>query len=107
VRIHAEPTRLRQLVENLLKNAIEHGGRAVTVRVGALDDGFYVADDGPGIPSDQRDQVFEAGYSTTNGGTGFGLSIVKRVVSAHDWEIRIIEAAGGGTRFEISAVEFR
>lgn len=99
--IHADESRLKQVFENLVRNAVEHGGGEVTVTVGELDDGFYVEDDGPGIPEDERDNVFDAGYTTTDGGTGFGLSIVKQVVDAHDWEIQVTEGTDGGARFEI------
>jgi signal transduction histidine kinase len=53
------------------------------VSVGAIDDGFYVADTGPGIPESDREDVFEAGYSTNAAGTGFGLRIVKQIIDAH------------------------
>ncbi|MUW14409.1 PAS domain-containing protein [Halorubrum sp. CBA1125] len=106
VTIEADDDRLRQLFENLFSNAIEHGGGDVTVTVGAVDDGFYVEDDGPGIPEDRRHDVFAAGYSTGEAGTGFGLSIVKRVVEAHGWEIRVTDGTDGGARFEITGVEF-
>ncbi|ACV47627.1 MULTISPECIES: sensor histidine kinase [Halomicrobium] len=87
----ADPDRFRQLLENLFRNAVEHGGDDVTVRVGRLPDGngFYLADDGPGIPVDEREAVFESGYSTTDGGTGFGLAIVSEIVDAHGWEITV------------------
>lgn len=77
------------------------------ITVGVLDQerGFYVADDGDGIPEDERDRVFESGYSTDREGTGFGLAIVKQVVDAHGWEIRLAESDTGGTRFEIPGVE--
>ncbi|WP_240728558.1 ATP-binding protein [Halobellus limi] len=103
--ISADETQLRQLFENLLRNAVEHGGDAV--RVGTLEDadGFYVEDDGPGIPPDKRGDVFEYGYSTTQGGTGFGLSIAKQCVEAHGWEIRVTDGAEGGARFEITGVD--
>ena len=103
----ADPSRLRQLLENLYRNAIEHGGTDVTVTVGRLPDGdgFYVADDGPGIPPEARDEVFESGYSTADGGTGFGLAIVGEIVDAHGWEIAVTESEGGGARFEITGVE--
>ena len=104
--IHADESRLKQLVENLVRNAVEHGGDTVTVTVGELDDGFYVEDDGPGIPESERDDVFDAGYSTNEAGTGFGLSIVKQVVNAHDWKIRVTEGSKGGARFEVSGVTF-
>ncbi|MXR40422.1 PAS domain-containing protein [Halobaculum sp. WSA2] len=104
--IRADRSRLQQLLENLMRNAVEHGGELVTVTVGKLEDGFYVEDDGLGIPTEDRDEVFEAGYSTSEGGTGFGLSIVKQVAEAHDWKIRAIEGSKGGARFEITGVEF-
>lgn len=96
---------LRQLLENLFKNAITHGGPDVTVTIGDIDDGFYVADDGPGIPEAKRQNVFELGYSTAADGVGFGLSIVNELVEAHEWEIDVTESADGGARFEIIGVE--
>jgi signal transduction histidine kinase len=102
--IHADPSRLRQLLENLMGNAVEHGSDDVTVRVGALPDGFYVADDGPGIPEGDRETVFEPGYSTTDDGTGFGLAIVRRIAHAHDWSIAVTEGPDGGARFEFTNI---
>lgn len=104
--IRADESRLQQLFENLFRNAVEHGGDNVTVTVGDLDDGFYVADDGPGIPESEREAVFEPGHSDGETGTGFGLSIVEEIVQAHDWEIRVVEGSEGGARFEITDVEF-
>lgn len=104
--VEADDDRLSQLLENLFKNAIEHCGNGVTVTVGAIDDGFYIEDGGPGIPEDRREDVFTAGYSTKEDGTGFGLNIVKRIVKAHGWEIHVAESSEGGTRFEITSVEF-
>ncbi|MFB6250486.1 MAG: PAS domain S-box protein [Halobellus sp.] len=103
--IEADTDRFRQLLENLLRNAIEHGGDDVTVTVGAMADGFYIEDDGPGIAKNSHDDVFAAGYSTNQEGTGFGLSIVKRVAEAHGWEISVIDGSRGGPRFEITGVE--
>lgn len=102
--IQADRTRLQQLLENLFKNAIEHGGDTVTIRVGDLDDGFYVEDDGVGIPEGNRQDVFEGGYSTTTDGTGFGLAIVAEVANAHGWDVRITESREGGARFEVGGV---
>ena len=122
-RILADESRLGQLLENLYRNSVEHGsmdsrpqaddaiehgasdGTDVTIRVGTLAEGFYVEDDGPGIPPDQREEVFEAGYSTERESTGFGLSIVREIVRAHDWSIAIAEGQSGGARFEITGVE--
>lgn len=103
-RILANKSRLKQVFENLFRNAVEHGGADVTVVVGELDDGFYIEDDGPGIPSADRDAIFEAGYSQSADGTGFGLSIVEQIVTAHDWHVRVTDGADGGARFEISDI---
>jgi signal transduction histidine kinase len=111
LRFEADPDRLQQVLENLFRNAVEHGttadGADPSVRVGALadGDGFYVADDGPGIPEDRRERVFETGHTTAEGGTGFGLAIVREIVTAHGWAISVTESETGGARFEISGVE--
>ena len=103
--IQADRKHLRQLLTNLLSNAVKHGGSNVSVTVGAIADGFYIKDDGPGIDADERKSVFEAGYSPSAEGTGFGLSIVKQVTEAHGWNICVTDGAEGGTRFEITGVE--
>ena len=102
--ILADERRLRQLFENLVHNAVEHGGDGVTVTVGQVDDGFFLEDDGVGIPAGRRESVFEAGYSTGDEGTGFGLRIAKQVAAAHGWEIRATEGRDGGARFEVTGV---
>jgi PAS domain S-box-containing protein len=151
--IRADRSRLQQLLENLVRNSVEHGSTGnrpqagdseehgstgnrpqagdseehgstgnrpqagdseehgstndgVTVTVGDLPDGFYVADDGPGIPEAERDRVFDAGYTTSQDGTGFGLRIVEQVAEAHAWNIEVMEGDEGGARFEITGVEF-
>jgi PAS domain S-box-containing protein len=103
--INADRSRVKQLFENLYRNAVEHGGTDVTVSVGVMADGFYVADTGPGIPESEREAVFEAGYSTNQDWTGFGLRIVEEVADAHGWEVAVTESAQGGARFEITGVE--
>ncbi|WP_075937835.1 PAS domain S-box protein [Halosegnis longus] len=102
--IRADPERLSQLFENLFRNAVEHGDRP-TVTVGPLPTGFYVADDGPGVPADERDQVFEFGHSGGDG-TGFGLAIVRSIAEAHDWAVSLTDSESGGARFEFTGVEF-
>jgi PAS domain S-box-containing protein len=116
----ADPDRLCELFENLLRNAVEHGStsprsqargdgtESVTVRVGPLDDGsgFYVEDDGPGIPEDYRERVFDHGFTTRDDGTGYGLSVVRSIVGAHGWDVAVTDAEGGGARFEFTNVEF-
>lgn len=99
----ADEARFRQLLENLFTNAVSHGGEDVTVRIDTLPDGFFVADDGTGIPTENRADVFEYGYST-HGGTGLGLPVVRSIAVAHGWEVSVTEAAEGGARFEFEAV---
>ncbi len=103
--IRADPSRLKQFLENLIGNAIEHGGEEATVTVGELADGFYIADDGPHIPEEERERVFETGYSTDDDGTGFGLNIVQEIATAHGWEVSVTDSEGGGARFEITSVD--
>ncbi|MFC7141649.1 PAS domain-containing sensor histidine kinase [Halosimplex aquaticum] len=136
----ADGGRLQQLLENVFRNAVEHGstgppshapedavehgsashanadasadpgeraGPGVTVTVGDLDgrQGFFVADDGPGIPEGDRDSVFDSGYSTSDDGTGLGLSIVRTIAEAHGWEVDVTESERSrGARFEFGEV---
>jgi PAS domain S-box-containing protein len=100
--VEADADRLTRLFENLFRNAVEHTGEDVEVVVGPADNGFFVADDGPGIPEDERENVFEHGYSTSETGTGLGLTIARNIVDAHGWAIRTVESETGGTRFEIT-----
>ncbi|WP_253738717.1 sensor histidine kinase [Halohasta salina] len=123
--VEANPIRLQQLFENLIRNAIEHGSAesvglgadagptdphavfeddtdSVTVTIKPTSTGFAVCDDGPGIPDDQREAIFESGYTTTEAGSGLGLHIVEEIVEAHDWSIAVDESDSGGARFEVS-----
>ena len=101
VTLQADPDRLRHVFENLFRNAVEHGGADVTVRVGARDEeAIYVEDDGPGIPVEKREKVLEPGHSSARDGTGFGLTIVKRIVEAHGWELSVTDGTDDGARFE-------
>ncbi|ADB62520.1 histidine kinase [Haloterrigena turkmenica DSM 5511] len=149
----ADPDRLRQLFENLFRNAVEHGstdspsqaqensvehgstssrpaaddsvehgstssqpstddseptetddGLVVTVGTLAKGEGFFVADDGPGIPASERSRIFERGYTDSDDGTGFGLHIVREIVDAHRWNISVTDSDYGGARFEIDGV---
>jgi len=118
VAIEADRDRLQQALENLFRNAIEHAGEDVSVFVEPLAGdgaGFAVEDDGPGIPPDEQDQVFEYGRTTDENGTGFGLAIVEEIIDAHGWSIRATDGKRsgtgdadtggyGGARFEITGV---
>jgi signal transduction histidine kinase len=116
ITVEADRDRLQQAFENLFRNATDHVGEDVGLRVQPLDDGFAVEDDGPGIPDEELDQVFDYGHTTEEDGTGFGLAIVREIVEAHGWEVRAIngdmlatgidadEPAYGGARFEVTGV---
>lgn len=108
--IRADPDRLRRVFENLYRNSVEHAGRngePIDITVGPVDTGFFVADDGAGIPPDEQDRVFEPGYSAGGdaSGTGLGLAIVERIATAHDWQLTLTESTTGGARFEFHVSE--
>ncbi|TKX56488.1 PAS domain S-box protein [Halorubrum sp. SS7] len=126
--LEANRTRLRELFENVFRNSVEHGSTSsrgepddsvergrdapdepLSVRVGTgpfeTDDGspasgFYVEDDGVGIPEADRDRVFESGFTTDESGTGLGLAISERIAEAHGWTVEATTGADGGARFE-------
>lgn len=103
--ISADPAVIGNILENLFRNAADHNESPITVTVGTIDfQGFYVEDDGTGIPEAKREVVLEHGYTTGDRGTGLGLSIVRQLVSAHRWQIHVTEADSGGARFEITGV---
>jgi two-component system phosphate regulon sensor histidine kinase PhoR len=106
----ADNDRMRQVISNLLDNAIKYGrpGGATSVEGRLLPDGrieIVVVDDGPGIPKEAQERIFERFYrvdkarSREQGGTGLGLAIVKHVMQAHGGEVRIESEPGSGSRF--------
>jgi two-component system phosphate regulon sensor histidine kinase PhoR len=113
VAANADPDRLRQVLANLIDNAIKYGREGGRVVLGGrvMDRGrvkITVADDGPGIPLDAKTRIFERFYradkarSREQGGTGLGLAIVKNVVQAHGGDIRVESTPGAGTEFFIT-----
>ncbi len=103
--VEADPTHLQYVLENLFSNAVVHAGPDVTVRVGDLPTGFYIADDGHGIEAAERSQVFEPGYTTDGGGTGLGLTYVDQLANTYDWDCTVTESHDGGARFEFTGTE--
>jgi len=117
--VFGDETRLKQVFENLFRNAADHAGDDVTVWVGPIVDddtaekgtadsqgngrmtGFYVADDGPGISADKLDDILSADRLAT-GDTGLGLSIVAQITDAHGWDLSVTESRAGGARFEVT-----
>lgn len=105
--IAADEDRVRRLVENLLRNSVEHAGPDVRVTVSLLENGagFALEDDGPGAPPEHRETIFDPGEHFSSDGTGFGLAIVREIVEAHDRSIDVTDGTDGGARFEIRGVE--
>ncbi len=126
--IRADPRRLQQAFENLFRNVVDHGVRddyrpecglgpsnekpsggrsrrsAASVTVGTLPSGFYLEDDGPGLPPDRREALLEFGVGTGSG-SGYGLAIVRTIVEAHGWSLRVTESDAGGARFEVHGLD--
>jgi signal transduction histidine kinase len=114
--LQADPARLAQALRNVLANAIEHTPDGGLIRLSAATTAtgvrFVVEDDGPGIPDDQRDLIFERFHRTdpsrtrASGGTGLGLAIVREIALAHGGAARAIGATGGGARIELEIPHF-
>jgi len=107
LRVCCDSSRLKRLLENLYRNTIEHAGTDCTVRVGSLahESGFYIADDGPGIPKEDRDRLVEYEYSTAAQSSGLGLAIVKEITQAHGWQLRLSDSSEGGARIEVTDMD--
>ncbi len=115
ITFNADRERLMHVFENIFRNAVDHNDSPLTIRVGVLETmengvtdvtGFFIEDDGDGIPANEREAVFDHGYSTSDNGTGLGLSIVKQIVDAHGWDVSLTEADTGGVRFEFYVDNF-
>jgi CheY-like chemotaxis protein len=99
--LKTDEDKLMNILENLFSNSIENSNKNVEVRVGSLEQGFYVEDNGPGIPEEEKTKVLEFGYSN-NDSTGFGLSIVEQISNLLGFELTIEDSKEGGARFEFS-----
>jgi PAS domain S-box-containing protein len=103
--VESTEQRLTELFKHLMRNALDHAGPDVTIRVGTTEQGFFVEDDGDGIDDDVIDNALEDGYTTAANATGFGLTIVEEIADAHEWTVQLTESSTGGARVEISGVE--
>ncbi len=109
--VTGDDTRLRQVLGNLVRNAIVHTPPRTAIEIGvSTDDGvgrISVADHGPGLETEEMSRIFEPFYradpsrSRDSGGAGLGLSIVSAVVSAHGGQVTVKETSGGGVTFEV------
>lgn len=109
--VTGDDIRLRQVVGNLMRNALVHTPPATPIEVAVTTEDsvarMSVSDHGPGLQPDQMDRIFEPFYradpsrSRDSGGAGLGLSIVSAVVTAHGGQVRVKETSGGGATFEV------
>jgi signal transduction histidine kinase len=104
--VDGDARRLKELIKNLLENAIRHAGGSV--RIASQQNGrlceILVEDDGSGVPSEDRERIFERFYrgSSDGSGTGLGLAIVRWIAHAHNGSVTVSDAPGGGARFTTS-----
>lgn len=108
VKLHRSQT--LRLLENLFRNAIEHGDDAVTVTAGLFEDddgtvGFYIADDGPGIDEDLRETALDGSFTDDADGFGIGLWVVTEIADAHGWTPSVTDSQSGGARFEFRGLD--
>jgi PAS domain S-box-containing protein len=106
--LDVDASRMEQVFENLLANAIQHSPAAgrihVTVRRAPQDAArveFKIEDEGPGVPSADLPRLFEPFFSRRKGGTGLGLSVVQRIVEAHGGSVTASDRIGGGAAFSV------
>ncbi|ELY99931.1 multi-sensor signal transduction histidine kinase [Natrialba chahannaoensis JCM 10990] len=106
LRIKADRTRLLRLFENLFRNAVEHAGHDATVRVTGLAGGFAVEDDGPGIPAERHEDIFESGHTGAAENTGLGLAIVEQIATEHGWTVEVSSTDSDGKNGEDTGARF-
>ena len=109
--VNGDDTRLRQVMGNLMRNALVHTPTRTPIEVAVSTEDSVarvsVADHGPGLPSEDAHRIFEPFYradpsrSRDSGGAGLGLSIVSAVVAAHGGRVKVRETSGGGATFEV------
>jgi len=109
--VRVDPDAWKQVLLNLLENAVKYGPAGQTIRVGASsNDGVFrmeVEDQGPGIPATERDEIWkqfvrlERDRGSANAGTGIGLAVVREIVARHGGRAWVEDAPGGGARFVV------
>jgi signal transduction histidine kinase len=105
--VHADRRLFEHAVRNLLQNAVEalySRGGTITIGIAHRSDELIVSvqDDGPGIPPEQVDRIFDPMFTSKSGGTGLGLTIVQRVVEAHGGTVEVVSQPGSGATFRTS-----
>ena len=107
--IEADEQLLRQGVFNLLLNAVQAVGEKGRIEFRASKSGstqamFEVNDDGPGVPTEQRVEIFKPYFTTTQKGTGLGLAVVQQICLAHGWEIKCAANTPRGACFRVTGI---
>lgn len=105
----ADPGMLRQMLWNLVRNAVQASGAGDVVRVGVYLEANHavveVVDHGVGISDEAKPQLFDAFYTTRSQGTGIGLAVVKRIVTEHGWSIAVVDTVPRGATFRVTLGE--
>jgi len=100
-----DPDQLRQVLDNLVRNALDATPQGGSVRLSARGDAggavLEVSDDGPGIPPDVLPRIFDLYFTTKDGGTGIGLAVTQQIVTAHGGTIEVDSRPGAGTRMTV------
>lgn len=110
ITVNADQQLLRQAIFNLMLNAIQSAPSSghieiATRKSGPLEACFEISDDGPGVPENQRTEIFRPYFTTREKGTGLGLAIVKQIVMVHGWEIQCLANDAKGALFRVSRIE--
>ncbi|MEY4513861.1 MAG: hypothetical protein RLZZ450_5983, partial [Pseudomonadota bacterium] len=96
---------IRQVVWNLLSNALQHAPRNSRVQIEVREEGasvlWTIEDSGPGVPAEARGHLFDMFYSKRPHGVGLGLALVDQIVRAHGGEVRVVSPPGRGAKFEV------
>jgi len=103
--VHADRSQVGQLLQNLVKNAVDYGAPGATVEVDGVreDDRVHltVSDDGPGIEESQHDRIFDI-FKSNEDGTGIGLAMCQRIAHRHDGDIWVESEPGAGATFHVT-----
>ena len=105
--IDGDPSRLRQVLDNLISNAVRHGSASDVVLVRAEVDGMLrisVSDHGEGIPLEQQERIFDVGVrlDSTSPGTGLGLALARAIAEGHGGSLTVASTPGEGTTFTLA-----
>ena len=106
VTLYGSKEALTSALLNLASNSIDAAGEGVVISMGAQIVGdrveIFVADNGPGVPADLRERIFDPFYTGRVKGTGLGLTVVATIAKSHGGEVKVDDAQGGGARFVLA-----